>query len=57
MNVKTGVYHAGVDDYEKERIHVDWRKGTVKCVLLPGLDEPEAPQLYMRDNCVWVGYR
>ena len=30
MNVKTGVYHAGVDDYEKERIHVDWRKGTVK---------------------------
>ncbi|WVQ97922.1 hypothetical protein IAU59_005040 [Kwoniella sp. CBS 9459] len=30
--IKTGVYHAGIDDFEKERIHVNWRKGKVNCI-------------------------
>lgn len=29
---QTGVYHAGVDEYAKEKIHTDWRKGRVKFV-------------------------
>jgi ATP-dependent DNA helicase Q1 len=28
--LQTGVYHAGVDDWQKEKIHVDWRKGRIK---------------------------
>jgi hypothetical protein len=32
IEAKTGVYHAGIGDYEKERIHVNWRKGKVKYV-------------------------
>ncbi|WWC87044.1 uncharacterized protein L201_001929 [Kwoniella dendrophila CBS 6074] len=31
-NIKTGIYHAGVEDYEKERIHVRWREGKVNCI-------------------------
>lgn len=27
---QTGVYHAGMEEYEKERIHVQWREGKVK---------------------------
>ncbi|WVQ69090.1 uncharacterized protein L199_007303 [Kwoniella botswanensis] len=30
--IKTGIYHAGVEDYEKERIHVRWREGKVNCI-------------------------
>ncbi|WVR04515.1 hypothetical protein IAU60_001519 [Kwoniella sp. DSM 27419] len=30
--IKTGVYHAGIDDSEKERIHVRWREGNVNCI-------------------------
>lgn len=27
---QTGVYHAGVQEHEKERIHLKWRAGQVK---------------------------
>lgn len=27
---QTGVYHAAIDDGEKERIHIQWRQGIVK---------------------------
>ncbi|TYJ53273.1 hypothetical protein B9479_006087 [Cryptococcus floricola] len=30
--VKTGVYHAGIDDHQKERIHLDWRRGKINCI-------------------------
>ncbi|WVF69876.1 hypothetical protein IAT40_004658 [Kwoniella sp. CBS 6097] len=30
--IKTGVYHAGIDDFQKERIHVNWREGKVNCI-------------------------
>ncbi|KAE8538337.1 hypothetical protein D1P53_005682 [Cryptococcus gattii VGV] len=30
--IKTGVYHAGIDDTEKEIIHVRWREGKVNCI-------------------------
>ncbi|EIW68807.1 hypothetical protein TREMEDRAFT_12143, partial [Tremella mesenterica DSM 1558] len=30
--IKTGVYHAGVDDAAKEGIHLDWRKGRINCI-------------------------
>ncbi|WVQ74143.1 hypothetical protein IAR50_003735 [Cryptococcus sp. DSM 104548] len=31
-DIKTGVYHAGIDDHEKERIHLDWRRGKINCI-------------------------
>ncbi|WVO25108.1 uncharacterized protein IAS62_006494 [Cryptococcus decagattii] len=31
-DIKTGVYHAGIDDTEKEIIHVRWREGKVNCI-------------------------
>ncbi|KAK8846868.1 hypothetical protein IAR55_005958 [Kwoniella newhampshirensis] len=30
--IKTGVYHAGIDDNAKERIHVRWREGKINCI-------------------------
>ncbi|ORX34459.1 P-loop containing nucleoside triphosphate hydrolase protein [Kockovaella imperatae] len=30
--IKTGVYHAGIEDWEKEKIHVKWRKGRINCI-------------------------
>ncbi|OWZ78617.1 ATP-dependent DNA helicase [Cryptococcus neoformans Bt85] len=30
--IRTGVYHAGIDDNEKETIHVRWREGKVNCI-------------------------
>ncbi|OCF58975.1 ATP-dependent DNA helicase [Kwoniella mangroviensis CBS 10435] len=30
--IKTGIYHAGVEENEKERIHVRWREGKVNCI-------------------------
>lgn len=30
--VKTGTYHAGMEDWEKQRIHKDWRRGKIKVV-------------------------
>lgn len=30
--IKTGVYHADVQDSQKESLHVRWRKGDVKVV-------------------------
>ncbi|KAK4686598.1 hypothetical protein P7C73_g3531, partial [Tremellales sp. Uapishka_1] len=30
--IKTGVYHAGIEDYDKEKIHVNWRKGTINVI-------------------------
>ncbi|KIR37776.1 ATP-dependent DNA helicase [Cryptococcus deuterogattii 99/473] len=32
LSKKTGVYHAGIDDTEKEIIHVRWREGKVNCI-------------------------
>lgn len=34
IRLKTGVYHAGIDDHEKEAIHINWREGKVKSVVL-----------------------
>lgn len=31
--IKTGTYHAAMDDHEKQRIHERWRRGQVKCVV------------------------
>ncbi|WRT64897.1 uncharacterized protein IL334_001836 [Kwoniella shivajii] len=31
-DIKTGIYHAGIGDYEKERIHVGWRQGKVNVI-------------------------
>nr|XP_019008636.1 ATP-dependent DNA helicase [Kwoniella pini CBS 10737]OCF47417.1 ATP-dependent DNA helicase [Kwoniella pini CBS 10737] len=31
-DIKTGVYHAGIEDYEKERIHVKWREGRINVI-------------------------
>nr|XP_018265542.1 ATP-dependent DNA helicase [Kwoniella dejecticola CBS 10117]OBR87700.1 ATP-dependent DNA helicase [Kwoniella dejecticola CBS 10117] len=30
--IKTGVYHAGIEDYDKERIHVKWREGRINVI-------------------------
>lgn len=43
--ILTGTYHAGMDDYQKQRIHEQWRKGKVKCVVATiafglGIDAP-----------------
>ncbi|OCF37459.1 ATP-dependent DNA helicase [Kwoniella heveanensis BCC8398] len=31
-DIKTGVYHAGIDDFQKERIHSNWREGKVNVI-------------------------
>jgi superfamily II DNA helicase RecQ len=30
--IKTGVYHANVEDGQKERLHMQWREGKVQVV-------------------------
>lgn len=30
LTVQTGVYHASIDDSEKEMIHTRWRQGKIK---------------------------
>lgn len=30
--IKTGVYHAGISDSQKESLHKDWRNGNIKVV-------------------------
>lgn len=31
--IKIGTYHAGMSDYDKEKIHMRWREGKIKCVV------------------------
>lgn len=31
--LKTGCYHAGMEDWEKQRVHKDWRNGKIQIVV------------------------
>lgn len=40
--IKTGVYHADVQDSQKENLHLRWRNGDIKvvCATIGMLDIP-----------------